>query len=82
MLVHYSLHASCGKILYMSEFRQDCLGNYTIPSHPLATYVLTRLDTRSKLSEGDGDKNCEKQKEGFFPPQVLIHFCLILLVLK
>ena len=52
--------------LHVSEFRQDCLGNYTIPSHPLATYVLTRLDTRSKLSEGDGDKICETQKEAFF----------------
>ncbi len=39
----------------MSEFRQDYLGNYTIPSHPLATYVLTRQDT-AILSEGDGDK--------------------------
>ncbi len=31
----------------MSEFRQDYLGNYTIPSHPLATYALTRQDTRN-----------------------------------
>ena len=32
---------------YVSEFRQDYLGNYTIPSHPLlvATSILTRQDT-------------------------------------
>ena len=50
----------------MSEFRQDCLGNYTIPSHPLATYVLTRQDTRSKLSEGDGDKIVRNKRKVFF----------------
>jgi hypothetical protein len=29
----------------VSEFRQDYLGNYTIPSHPLATSILTGQDT-------------------------------------
>jgi hypothetical protein len=48
----------------MSEFRQDYLGKSTIPSHPLATYVLTRQDT-AILSEGDGDKIVIKQKEDF-----------------
>jgi hypothetical protein len=37
------------------EFRHDYTRNYTIPSHPLATYALTRQDT-AILSEGDGDK--------------------------
>ncbi len=36
----------------MSEFRQDYLGNCTIPSHPLATYVLTRQDTRNSQWRG------------------------------
>ena len=29
----------------LSEFRQDYVGNYTIPSRPLATSILTRQDT-------------------------------------
>ena len=49
----------------MSEFRQDYLRNYTIPSHPLATYILTRQDTRSKLSEGDGDKIVRNERKRF-----------------
>ena len=49
----------------MSEFRQDYLGKSTIPSHPLATYALTRQDT-AILSEGDGDKIVRNEKEEFF----------------
>ncbi len=35
---------------YVSEFRQGYLGNYTIPipSHPLATSILTTNETRHK----------------------------------
>ena len=49
----------------LSEFRQDYLRLDTIPSHPLATYVLTRQDTRSKLSEGDGDKIVRNKRKVF-----------------
>jgi hypothetical protein len=35
----------------VSEFRQDYLGNYTIPSHPLATYVLTRQTQQFSVKE-------------------------------
>ena len=48
----------------MSEFRQDYLGKETIPSHPLATYVLTRQDT-AILSEGDGDKIVRNERKTF-----------------
>ena len=43
-------------MLAVSEFRQDYLGNYTIPSHPLATSILTTSQTQAILSGGDGDK--------------------------
>jgi hypothetical protein len=59
----------------MSEFRQDYLGNYTIPSHPLATSILTS-QTQAILSEGDGDKIV---RDGFSSSR-FIHFCLLLLV--
>ena len=48
----------------VSEFRQDYLGKHTIPSHPLATYVLTRQDT-TILSEGDGDKIVRNERKSF-----------------
>ena len=48
----------------LSEFRQDYLGKITIPSHPLATYVLTRQDT-AILSEGDGDKIVRNERKIF-----------------
>jgi hypothetical protein len=53
----------------MSEFRQDYAGNYTIPSHPLATYALTR-QTQAILSEGDGDKLVVTRGRFFF-----LQFC-------
>ncbi len=49
----------------MSEFRQDYLGNYTIPSHPLATSILTS-QTQAILSEGDGDKIVRDERKIFF----------------
>jgi hypothetical protein len=49
----------------MSEFRQDYLGNHTIPSHPLATSILTS-QTQAILSGGDGDKIVRDEKKKFF----------------
>ncbi len=39
----------------MSEFRQHYVRNYTFPSHPLATSILTS-QAQAILNEGDGDK--------------------------
>ena len=48
----------------MSEFRQDYLRKETIPSLPLATYVLNKTDT-AILSEGDGDKIVRNERKTF-----------------
>ena len=50
--------------IQLSEFRQDYLRKETIPSHPLATYVLTRQDT-AILSEGAGDKIARTERKSF-----------------
>ncbi len=52
-------------VIVVSEFRQDYLGNYTTPSHPLATSILTS-QTQAILSEGDGDKTVRDERKMFF----------------
>ncbi len=49
----------------VSEFRQDYLGNYTLPFHPLATSILTS-QTQAILSEGDGDKIVRDERKILF----------------
>jgi hypothetical protein len=48
------------------------------PSHPLATYILTR-QTQAKLSEGDGEKEVINKRK-VFSSSGLIYFCSLLLV--
>jgi hypothetical protein len=55
--------------VFMSEFRQHYVRNYTFPSHPLATSILTS-QTQAIISEGDGDELVVTRGRVFF-----LQFC-------
>ncbi len=65
------------RVMSLSEFRQDYLGNHTVPYHPLATSILTS-QTQAILSEGDGDKIVrDERKKFFFLPFYSLLFTII-----
>jgi hypothetical protein len=53
--------------MHLSEFTHDYARNYTISSHPLATYALTRQTQQFSVKEMEIKRSCE-QEEGFLPP--------------
>jgi hypothetical protein len=60
----------------MSEFRHDYTRNYTIPSHPLATYALTRQTQQFSVKEMEIKEVVNKRM--VFPPP---RFCLLLFII-